>query len=277
MDDIILNQSLKVLLKGKRDSSDAKIVREISSTSKHRIKEFNRFNDIGLLTMKSESFESIIIEANETSNSNPLTPLNSFPDRKKSSNSSLKGLEETKNTGIRGSQSTTPLLVFLQQLGGSQREALQKVYDTTIDIPCQSFSKCDNYMGDIKCNIPFLHESGSLSRLREQKGYDPFDRDIVGPKSCEFCDAPSLTLCKSTCERPKTFLQKKRPPFESMDQWDPVTEYKLENVQYVSNQPTGVKINNRKKSPGDRGFGSGKTSGNSSSSENPSNFLKFFP
>ena len=45
--------------------------------------------------------------------------------------------------------------------------------------------------------------------------YDPFDRNIVGPRSCEYCSAPTTLHCAKDCPRPKLFFMRKKPPFEN--------------------------------------------------------------
>lgn len=45
--------------------------------------------------------------------------------------------------------------------------------------------------------------------------YDPFDRNIVGPRSCEYCHAPTTLQCKDDCSRPKLYFERKKPPFDN--------------------------------------------------------------
>ena len=58
----------------------------------------------------------------------------------------------------------------------------------------------NNNNNDIICNTPSYT-------------YDPFDRNIVGPRSCEYCHASTTAQCTTDCPRPKLFFQRKRPPF----------------------------------------------------------------
>lgn len=46
------------------------------------------------------------------------------------------------------------------------------------------------------------------------------------PRACEYCGAVDSDYCTDDCQRPKSFFQKKRPPFcpPNMSQWDPVTD-----------------------------------------------------
>ena len=45
--------------------------------------------------------------------------------------------------------------------------------------------------------------------------HDPFDRNIVGPRSCEYCNARTTLQCTKDCPRPKLFFLRKKPPFEN--------------------------------------------------------------
>jgi hypothetical protein len=71
---------------------------------------------------------------------------------------------------------------------------------------------------------------------------DPFNHDMVGPRSCEYCGSSSTRSCNSLvdtmdkqtgllipkCTRPKLYFMKKRPPFDNdTEKWDPVTECTL--------------------------------------------------
>lgn len=62
------------------------------------------------------------------------------------------------------------------------------------------------------------------------EGHDG-DASLVGayvaPRSCEYCGASTTTLCPASCTRPKLYFRRQKPPFESPDRWDPVTEYEL--------------------------------------------------
>ena len=75
--------------------------------------------------------------------------------------------------------------------------------------------------------MPFSSESRNYQHLPETD-HDPFNRDMVGPRSCEYCGESSTLNCGNDCDRPKLFFLKKRPPFESTDGWDHETEYRLD-------------------------------------------------
>lgn len=54
----------------------------------------------------------------------------------------------------------------------------------------------------------------------------------VLPRSCEYCKAESLDQCPEHCQRPKSYFQKKRPPFcPPRPQWDPVTDNEIIHVR----------------------------------------------
>jgi hypothetical protein len=46
------------------------------------------------------------------------------------------------------------------------------------------------------------------------------------PKSCEYCGVANGDRCKSTCTRPKSFFQQRRPPFCPLGgpRWNPHTD-----------------------------------------------------
>jgi hypothetical protein len=51
---------------------------------------------------------------------------------------------------------------------------------------------------------------------------------FVVPQYCEYCGASHTRLCPPSCQRPKLFFQKKRPPFcNQRHEWDAHTEYAL--------------------------------------------------
>ena len=48
------------------------------------------------------------------------------------------------------------------------------------------------------------------------------------PKSCEYCGAESTDQCTESCQRPKSFFRKQRPPFSPPGpQWDSKTDYEI--------------------------------------------------
>ena len=45
--------------------------------------------------------------------------------------------------------------------------------------------------------------------------YDPFNRDIVGPRSCEYCKTSSTIDCCDQCKRPKLYFSRKEKIFDN--------------------------------------------------------------
>ena len=62
---------------------------------------------------------------------------------------------DKQNTGIdrenenSGSNAQTPLMLYLQQIGDSQREALERVYDRAVEMPCQTLTRCNDALQDL--------------------------------------------------------------------------------------------------------------------------------
>lgn len=131
----------------------------------------------------------------------------------------------------------TPLLMYqyIQKLGDRQKRALEKFYHTAVEAPCKfldtTTNKCED--ADLRYfNCTFFHQHARQYEYEEYDDMDevmdmnnmvmdngampdPFDRNIIGPKSCEYCHAPSTLECDpNTCERPPLYFLKKRPPFE---------------------------------------------------------------
>ena len=79
------------------------------------------------------------------------------------------------------------------------------------------------------CSFYFISaQQCSFLKGKKRYDYDPCNRSLLGPRSCEYCKAETTLKCAWDCERPKLFSLKKRPPFESRDGWDPVTEYQTD-------------------------------------------------
>lgn len=90
-----------------------------------------------------------------------------------------------------------------------------------------------------------FHDSSS-EPISTSNNIDPFNRDMIGPRSCEYCGSSSTRICHSSdetvvvkdqqigqdipkCTRPKLYFMKKRPPFDNnADKWDPISEYSIQ-------------------------------------------------
>jgi hypothetical protein len=121
---------------------------------------------------------------------------------------------------------------YLQQLGDRQKEAIEKFYHA-LDKPCGDVEgiKCEDSLSNMTYfGCSFLSpvedmQTRSVSGGEVENGFqkcrEPYNPNIVGPKSCEYCRAKSTLDCDPrNCERPKLYFIKKKPPFEnSRVQW----------------------------------------------------------
>jgi hypothetical protein len=100
---------------------------------------------------------------------------------------------------------------YLQKLGNRQKQIIENFYHSAFDKSCPDMT-CDDMNGNgFMCNF--------LSTLDDDAGQvgivDGLDQNIVGPRICEYCKAEDTTKCKESCERPKMYFIKRRPPFEN--------------------------------------------------------------
>lgn len=112
-----------------------------------------------------------------------------------------------------------PLLMYeyLQQLGDRQKQAIEQFYHSALEKPCGGTIKCEDSFGGIGyLGCSFL--SPKHHHFTADDPHDPFNPNIVGPKSCEYCHAETTLECDpKTCDRPKLFFSKKEPPFSGYD------------------------------------------------------------
>ena len=100
--------------------------------------------------------------------------------------------------------------------------------------------------------IPFLmdHHDYHHDEESECDNRCVYNPNIVGPRSCEYCNARCTSQCSpKTCERPKYFFLKKRGPFQlkNNDIWDPDTDYELNALRAVQSfDPTTAAKNEYK-------------------------------
>jgi hypothetical protein len=139
---------------------------------------------------------------------------------------------------------------YLQQLGDRQKEVIEKFYHAAVDRPCGD-------VADIKCEDSFSNmtyfgcsflspvqdsQARPVSEGESENGNqtcrEPYNPNIVGPKSCEYCGAKTTLDCDpKSCERPKLYFIKKKPPFEnSRVQWT-ADGYSSRDIEYL----TGLK------------------------------------
>lgn len=119
-----------------------------------------------------------------------------------------KGTEEMEQEEPR----TAPLLMYqyLQKLGEKQKQIIENFYQSAVDGSCQNVT-CDGSTAEgFICNF--------LSTTQEDEGDfsgDILHQHIVGPVACEYCKSSDTSKCDESCERPKLFFLKRRPPFEN--------------------------------------------------------------
>lgn len=97
-----------------------------------------------------------------------------------------------------------------------------------------------------------------LSFFREHHTSEGVDVQVmpagayVVPTFCEYCQAPHISKCTTTCERPKLFFQKKRPPFAKKDplKWDPDTDDAIMENILVQSSTNDALETSRKHSKG---------------------------
>lgn len=135
---------------------------------------------------------------------------------------------------------------YLQQLGDKQKQVVENFYHSALDKPCGNIQgiKCDESFKDMTYfGCSFLSpvedlQGRSASWGEEENGYqkyrEPYNPNVVGPKSCEYCKAKTTLDCDPvSCDRPKLYFIKKKPPFEnSRVQWT-VDGYSARDIDYL--------------------------------------------
>jgi hypothetical protein len=135
-----------------------------------------------------------------------------------------------------GDDQVKPLFMYqyLQQLGDRQKEAMESFYDTAVEKPCQTIKCDDNTFGELSFGCSFLSINKTQDHHDADTPQDPFNRNIVGPSSCEYCNAKSTLECDTkTCDRPQLYFLKKRPPFEnSREEWN-LDGFPVKDMEYL--------------------------------------------
>lgn len=138
------------------------------------------------------------------------------------------------NAAAENQESSSSFRSLLNEMGEYQRESLSKILDTTVDGSC--LPSCEHGFEEqldvlMHCRQPlsflqfFEHDQGIYQG--EECGVGAY----VSPRSCEYCGASTTTLCPASCQRPKLYFLKQKPPFASPEGWDAVTEYELPRIQ----------------------------------------------
>jgi hypothetical protein len=123
------------------------------------------------------------------------------------------GLRNHKDDEKEASTASNPLYMYeyLQKLGNRQKQIIENFYHSAVDKSCPDIICDDTHNnGGFMCNF--------LSTLDEdvgQVGIDGLGQNIVGPRMCEYCNAKDTKECQESCERPKLYFIKRRPPFEN--------------------------------------------------------------
>lgn len=77
-----------------------------------------------------------------------------------------------------------------------------------------------------RSQLDFFNFNSDDGRQARDAAPIPFGHYMV-PLACEYCGAKTTDDCGSSCERPKLFFRKQRPPFAPKEGWDAVTEYRM--------------------------------------------------
>eukprot|EP00562_Extubocellulus_spinifer_P006421 CAMPEP_0178532330 /NCGR_PEP_ID=MMETSP0696-20121128/33912_1 /TAXON_ID=265572 /ORGANISM="Extubocellulus spinifer, Strain CCMP396" /LENGTH=283 /DNA_ID=CAMNT_0020164311 /DNA_START=346 /DNA_END=1200 /DNA_ORIENTATION=- len=127
---------------------------------------------------------------------------------------------------------------YLTKLSDMQKEAIDSIYATTIDAPCQHVRELEHTIQEsfLNCQqFDFLH---FLKTEEGQVDESVYARNApISPAHCEYCGATSTDDCGPSCGRPKLFFRNKRPPFANNDdEWDPDTEYRVVKTEAKEEQ-----------------------------------------
>jgi hypothetical protein len=122
---------------------------------------------------------------------------------------------------------------------------IRLIYDT-VDGPCQGVLPVCQMSMEQQLDL-FTHCRQPLSFLSLFREHNPnrcdgsgYEDDLpmgmgmyVVPTFCEYCQAENTSECKGNCQRPKLYLQKKRPPFSKPNRalWDPATDNAIPQKQ----------------------------------------------
>ena len=109
---------------------------------------------------------------------------------------------------------------YLQQLGDRQRNLLETFYHS-FEKPCGENVRCEDTFENMGFGCTFLspkhhHYDYAAADIPHEFSDPCFNPNIVGPKCCEYCKAPTTLQCDpKTCDRPPLFFLKKKPAFET--------------------------------------------------------------
>ena len=128
---------------------------------------------------------------------------------------------------------------YLTKLSDMQKEAIDSIYASAVDGPCQHVRELENTIQESFLNncqqFDFLH---FLKTAEGQVDESVYARNApISPGHCEYCGAANTDDCGPECERPELFFRSKRPPFANNDdEWDPTTEYRIAKIETKGEQ-----------------------------------------
>uniref|UniRef100_A0A7S2UNC0 Uncharacterized protein n=1 Tax=Attheya septentrionalis TaxID=420275 RepID=A0A7S2UNC0_9STRA len=154
------------------------------------------------------------------------------------------------------------LSIYLDNLGKMHRDALERMYSIAV-APCigtgssaanldhpqptnsssqkessrtnnlfsgvclESGGALDEPLGYLNCSFPQFALVDHNSQPNNNGDGDSSIGSAIGWRKCEYCACASVTNCGPTCQRPKLYFLKQKPPFCSPDGWDPDSEYPM--------------------------------------------------
>mmetsp|Transcript_15400 Transcript_15400/g.18716 ORF Transcript_15400/g.18716 Transcript_15400/m.18716 type:complete len:335 (-) Transcript_15400:87-1091(-) len=130
---------------------------------------------------------------------------------------------EPERNNSSSSDPMSPLSQYFQQMGDMQKQALEKLYSTTVDGKiCQAITQCEHQVEtsftDLNCSqmFPFVQMPDSNPNYNASEHIR---------KDCEYCMS-TTGKCEIGCDRPKYFFRKKKSPFASdHENWDSKNGY----------------------------------------------------
>lgn len=123
---------------------------------------------------------------------------------------------------------------YLKGLGDRQLEKIENFYKSALE-PCTG---SEQSLREMKCEglslgCSFLYNDSPQSFEKNQRQrFDPLNPNIIGPRQCEYCRAESTLDCEPTCERPRLYFLKRKPPFETNDEEWTKDGYRVRDMEY---------------------------------------------
>ncbi|KAL3944575.1 MAG: hypothetical protein SGBAC_001341 [Bacillariaceae sp.] len=151
--------------------------------------------------------------------------------------------EDAKDTSILDADDVVPQRTTRSSsISGWELAAESKEWENT-SVQQQSCPTCQDGLQFTACEQQLVEQFQFVSACRHPRDFltifqdnaDSFDgaeHAVAGfyhiPKECEYCGAASMKFCPDHCSRPKSFFQRKRPPFCSPGKaWDSKTDIEV--------------------------------------------------